>query len=211
MLVYIIGAEPTGFRGDGASPFADNSNPASGALGVQAVSPASGSSVARCEIEFSVRPSDLISDGNNNLFNKADVRWDVSRDKRVRKWKGTSGASGTSWVLHDDRDHWHSDDSHDSEEDNDPWDGNGHLYGVDSPSFRPPSTWIGYVKKLRMREWVRCMIGGGAARLGSRCSDYQYWHCYRSFQKSGGTWSESSDFDGNEIVSGDPGWGNTPP
>jgi len=124
----------------------------------------------------------------------------------------TPDASGTpAWTLYDDRGNsWASDDSHDDDEDDNPWDANGHLYGNDTPGDTPAAGTVGYVKKLRMREWVRVAIGGAPARSGTICSDYQYWHIFRSLVNHGGTWSHSADFGGNELISGDPGWGLTP-
>jgi hypothetical protein len=53
-------------------------------------------------------------------------------------------------------------------------------------------------------------LGGGAARAGLRCSDYQFWHVFRSQLQNGSTWANNAQFDGNRIRAGDPGWGSTP-
>jgi len=205
MLVYVIGAEPTNCtpaNGISGSHFPDNSQgyPSTGVFGPD---PLTGSAESRCEIEFSVVPDVLITDGNNGLFTKADIQWDVSREKRVKKWTKTAGV----WSLVDDRDTWASDDSHDTEEDNNPWDGNGHLYGNDAPTNIPGSV-EAYVKKMNMREWVRVGLGGITGRSGTVCSEYSYWHVFRSLKKNG-TWANDNTYD-NEIAPGNVFWGSTP-
>ena len=208
MLVYIIGASSSSFsptNGTSGSHFQDNSLGYS-STGLQSVNSSTGSTSSQCEIEFSVEPAILITDGNNNLFDKNEILWDVSRDKKVLKWTKTSG----TWTLVDDRGStWLSDDSHDSEEDNNPWNGNGHLYGNDVPLNTPSSNNEAYVKKLNMREWVRVGLGGTSGRNGANCSSYYAWRGFRSLAKNG-SWANSTSYDGNEIILGNQFWGSTP-
>jgi hypothetical protein len=211
VIVYIIGAEPTGYQGDGGTSYPDNDKAVT-PLGIQPCDPGTGRYSDQCQIQFTVRPLELIRDGNAGLFNMDDVEWDVSREKLARYWRREPDATGALvWNLYDDRGaSWASDDSHDQDEDNNPWDANGHLYGNDTPADTPRAAAVAYVKKLRMREWVRVNIGGGIGRNGRICSGYQYWHVFRSLVRTGGTWRHSPQFGGNEIIAGDPGWGPSP-
>src|SRR5262249_49396115 len=151
--------------------------------------------------------------GVANRFDKRDVQWDVSRDKLRREYWGVAAAGGTvTWSLvtlpNFNFESWVSDDSHDDDEDDNPWDGRGPRYGNDAPGGTPSATSVGCGKKLRMREWVRVNFGGGAGRLGTRCSDYSYWHHFRSLVKTGAVWGNSAQYGGCEIRATDPGWGS---
>jgi hypothetical protein len=190
MLVYIIGAIGQGTKHDGTS-YADNSEKGwmvstFGSTGKNGPDPTSGAYNSHIQIEFKIQPDDLLTDANANLFNKNDIKWDVSRDKRVKYWKKRKGI----WALFDDRgDIWASDDPlPDDEEDNNPWDGNGHLYGNDAPGVPGGfgdnnNAW--FVSKLNMREWVRVGLGGETGRNGDICSDYIYWRAFRSIRDGG--------------------------
>ncbi|MGB2986978.1 MAG: Ig domain-containing protein [Phycisphaerae bacterium] len=206
MLVYIIGAEKGGYspaNGTSGTHFADNSKgySSTGLLGPNA---GTGRAKSQCEIEFSVKPDALITDGNNGLFKKSHIQWDVSRDKRVMKWKKTGG----TWSLVDDRSaSWASDDNWHTEEDNNPWNGNGHLYGNDAPENIPGGVQA-YVKKLNMREWVRVGLGGTTGPNGTRCSEYYPWHAFRSLKKNP-PWVNDNTY-GNEVPTGNIFWGTVP-
>ena len=202
MVVYIIWAEPTGTKRDGTS-FPDNSYPV--LTGMYGPNSTNGAYESNIEIEFTIKPATLVPDAMTGLFDTNHIQWDVSRDKKVRYWQRISG----TWILTDDRGStWTSDDHFDDEEDNNPWDGNGHLYGTDGPS------WIGQeeglVSKLNMREWVRVGLGGTSGRNGTICSDYQYWRAFRSIILNGSSWCKDDAYD-NELEEGNAFWGSVPP
>ncbi len=202
MIVYVIGAEPTGTQRTGAS-FPDNSRPRS--TGMHGPVASTGIYTSGIEIEFTIKPSELLVDGIAGLFSTNDVQWDVSRDKKVRYWKKLSG----EWNLIDDRGiDWDSDDEWDTEEDNNPWDGNGHLYGNDAPGWQGSGE--GLVSKLNMREWVRVGLGGTSGRNGIICSDYQYWRAFRSIALGNSIWYNDGTYD-NELEEGNAFWGSVPP
>ncbi|MBI4833340.1 MAG: SEL1-like repeat protein [Planctomycetes bacterium] len=206
MLAYIIGAEPTDFsprNGTGGTHFSDNNAAWFVSTGVFGPNSTTGSYASRCEIEFTVKPDILITDGNANLFDKTQIQWDVSRNKRVKVWRKTAG----TWSVIDDRSSsWPTNDTVDTDEDNNPWDGNGHLYGNDEPSWAGSGQ--GIVDKMNMREWVRVGLGGVSGRDGVRCSDYYLWHVFRSI-KLNGIWSADNTY-GNEIALGNIFWGAIP-
>ena len=155
-------------------------------------------------MEFAIQPSELLADGNGGVFSTSEVLWDVTREKRVRYWSRT----GTAWSLIDDRGtSWSDDDRLDHEEDNNPWNGNGHLYGYDEPGWAGQND--GLVSKLNMREWVRVGLGGASARSGVRCSDYMLWHSFRGITRVNGVWANDANYE-NEIVVGNVFWGNVP-
>ena len=202
MIVYVIGAEPTGTQRTGSS-FPDNSRPRS--TGMHGPVASSGIYTSGIEIEFTIKPSELLIDGIAGLFSTNDVQWDVSRDKKVRYWEKLLG----EWDLIDDRGiDWDSDDEWDTEEDNNPWDGNGHLYGNDAPGRQGLGE--GLVSKLNMREWVRVGLGGTSGRDGIICSEYQYWRAFRSIAFSNSTWYNDGTYD-NELEEGNAFWGSVPP
>jgi len=204
MVVYIIGADPTGTKRDGTS-YADNSNPYGITTGMQGPTGSNGAYESGIQIEFTIKPASLFTDANANLFDKDDIQWDVSRDKRVKYWKRVDSV----WDLFDDRGStWASDDSYDAEEDNNPWDGNGHLYGNDAPGWVGQGNWL--VSKLNMREWVRVGLGGTTGRNGTICSDYQYWRAFRSIRDTDPNWVNDNTYD-NELKEGNSFWGSVPP
>lgn len=113
------------------------------------------------------------------------------------------------WSLVDDRGLiWESDDtSGDDEKDNNPWDGNGHLYGNDAPGSTGQGDW--FVSKLNMREWVRVALGGNSGEFGTRCSDCQYWRAFRSLRYTGSDWVNDNTYD-NELEVSNAFWGSVP-
>ena len=202
MIVYIIGAEANGTKRDGTS-FSDNSQAVS--TGMHEPTGSSGAYENNIEIEFSIKPDVLFADAVAGIFDTSYIQWDVSRDKRVRYWKRDSG----TWVLFDDRGTtWASDDSHDAEEDNNPWDGNGHIYGNDTPGWVGQGDWL--VSKLNMREWVRVGLGGVSGRNGTICSEYHYWRAFRSIRETPPVWVNENLYD-NELEDGTAFWGSVPP
>lgn len=202
MVAYVIWCDTGSFGGH----FSNNSKGFT-SPGLQTVNGSTGQTSSTCEIEFTVTPPSLIPDGNMNLFDKSEILFDVSRDKRVKKW--TKMTTLASWRLVDNRgSSWASDDSHDTEEDNNPWDGTSKLYGNDGPSNVPGAT-VGYVKKLNMREWVRVGFGGVTGRSGTICSSYLSWKCFRSLKEVNSTWSNDSMY-GNVINTGNEFWGTVP-
>ncbi len=216
MLLYIIGAQPTGFKPSGADTghFADfvcdDGRAAFVSTGNDPPAPATGNSESRCEIQFTVRPSDIVTDGNANLFDTSEVDWDVSRQKKKKKWKKVAGL-WTQLELPSQYTNWNQNDTFHGEEDTNPWDSDGHVYGRDKPTFIPGGTWTGYVKKFNMREWVRVDLGPGAdGTTGTRCSDYKLWRVFRSFKKEAGTWQIDATY-GDELAEGNLFWGTEPP
>ena len=202
MIVYIIGAEANGTKRDGTS-FSDNSQAVF--TGMHGPTGASGAYESNIEIEFSIKPNVLFADAAAGIINTNHIQWDVSRDKRVRYWKRDSG----TWILFDDRGStWSSDDSHDAEEDNNPWDGNGHIYGNDTPAWDGQGDWL--VSKLNMREWVRVGLGGVSGRNGTICSEYHYWRAFRSIRETPPLWVNDNLYD-NELEDGTAFWGSVPP
>ena len=202
MMVYIIGAEANGTKRDGTS-FSDNSQAV--LTGMHGPTGASGAYESNIEIEFSIKPNVLFADAAAGIFDTNHIQWDVSRDKRVRYWKRDSG----TWILFDDRGStWSSDDSHDAEEDNNPWDGNGHIYGNDTPAWDGQGDWL--VSKLNMREWVRVGLGGVSGRNGTICSEYHYWRAFRSIRETPPLWVNDNLYD-NELEDGTAFWGSVPP
>jgi len=229
MNVYVIGADPTGFQGDGGSHNSDNSidprtrNKANmGSLGV-GFSEINGTHSGACEIQFTIQPPELITDGNAKLFNTAEIKWDVGREKQVIAWHAKEVKDGIfsspriEWTEEpgSNTSTWTSDDADDLDEDNNPWDGNipGRVYGNDWPFVVLNSDVIGFVKRLNMREFVTVQIGGGSGKLGRngpRVSDYKFWHYSCSIIKSGDKWVKAPQFDGNEIKEGNPAFPSKP-
>jgi hypothetical protein len=85
---------------------------------------------------------------------------------------------------------------------------NGHLYANDWPTNVPGNV-DAYVRKMNMREWVRVGLGGISGRNGTLCSEYSYWHVFRSLKKNG-NWTNDNTC-GNEIPPGNVFWGTIPP
>lgn|GEM_PF-2319167 len=206
-IVYIIGAQSTGYEpADGQSStnrFADNSQGFT-STGVIGAPDGDGIWRNRCEIEFTIKPDVLLTDGNDDIIAKSKVNWDVSRDKRTKYWKNIGG----TWSITEDHSaSWESDDGGQGDEDNNPWDGNGHVYGTDQPGIN--GTGDARVQKMNMREWVRVGLDSTTGPNGTICSDYYYWHTFVSIRKNGANWELDNTYD-NEIPSGNSYWGNIP-
>ena len=210
MIVYVIGAQPTGFspeNGTLGNHYDDNETswPDLSPLPIPQNKtgiwgPWEGYGMlhhSRCEIEFTVEPSALVTDRNGGLFDASAISWDVSREKKF------------GWLLEDSQgwrtqhqldQQWISDDTTSQGEDNNPWNGNGHLYSSDAPLCLlnpPPSNIIGSFTLWLMREFVNCTLSGGA---GGRCSDYKNWHCRRCVVRSGSDWiNDNTTYGTNEI------------
>jgi len=204
-IIYIVGAQQSGYKpadGQSGTHFTDNSQGYT-STGVMARD-GSGHWHNQCEIEFTIKPDALLSDGNSNIIDKNKVNWDVSRHKRAKYWQKNGG----TWSISDDRSaSWESDDGGDDEEDNNPWNGNGHLYGNDAPYIGEVGE--AWVQKLNMREWTRVGFGSTSGRDGTICSDYYYWHSFVSIKKNGANWERDNTYD-NEIPPGNTYWGNVP-
>jgi hypothetical protein len=206
MITYAVGAVATGIRTSGAS-YPDNATPQS--LGLHGPNSTSGTYSSGIEIEFIIKPDALVADANGKIFDTAGIQWDVSRDKQFKRWRRTGG----SWSLYDDGSTaWVSDDTlGDSDEDNNPWDGKGHLYGTDAPGISNlGNTYDWWVVKLNMREWVRVGLGGTTGRAGVICSGYSYWRAFRSVRNNGSAWINDNSYD-NVLTSGNDFWGSEPP
>jgi hypothetical protein len=221
IVIYIIGAKPTGFQGDSGTHFSDNSitaaannkgSPNKLGVGLDAANSTIGGA---CEIEFTILPAELLTDGNNNVFDTTEIKWDVTREKKVEAWFAKPAPTGMVWTKETKPDlnisNWKDDDDSSTDEDNDPWGagGGGHLYGNDWPFVQTTSDAVGYVIRMQMREWVRVAIGGGSGNVPTsagtpRCSDYQLWHFFGEIQKVNGSWTMTSSFGGNEITVGNP-------
>jgi hypothetical protein len=177
----------------------------------------------------------MIADGVNNLFDTSMIKFDVRRDKRSYYWFSSDG----QFYVEDDYpfhqpDTWFSDDTtgHD-EEDNDPWHSNleGHLYGADYPGFQAEwytdflwgGPWDGGAQKLNMKEWVRCVLGGGEAETiqtltmsgafadGTLASDAYTWHSFACVVSNATGFARCpSNNCENEITTGNIFWGMTP-
>jgi hypothetical protein len=206
-LVYVLGAEPTGYsptNGTSGAHFPDNER-GYATTGLLPVDQETGRAEGRCEIQFTIRPDAMVADANNGVFAASDIRWDVSRDKQRKRWR----KSGTIWSLVDNLEQWTSDDTlGDTEEDNNPWNGNGHLYGNDSPDWYELNA-DAWVRKLNMREWVRVQLGNPNPPSWLMCSDYYYWHVFQSIARQNGIWVNESTY-GNEIPPGNVFWGEVP-
>jgi hypothetical protein len=207
-LVYVLGAEPTDYsptNGTSGAHFPDNERGyATTGLSPPPVDPATGRAEGRCEIQFTIRPDALVTDANNGIFATSDIQWDVSREQQRTTWRKNGGI----WTLADSEETWISDDDPTSnDEDNNPWNSNGHIYGNDIPWYYDQNV-EAWVKKLNMREWVRVGLGGVSATDGTICSDYSHWHWFRSVTK-GVNWAEDPTY-GNEIPPGNVFWGATP-
>jgi hypothetical protein len=211
MITYVIGAEPTGTKRDGTSS-KNNSLANSIPLytGMHGPIGANGWYQSVIEIEFSIKPSDLFKDGVGSLFEKKDIQWDVTREKKTKYWMRVSG----TWLLDIGGslsgifDEWADDDISNTEEDNDPWDGEGYIYATDVPGWEGQGDWL--VSKLNMRESVRVGLGGTSGENGTKCSDYQYWHAFRSIRQSPPVWVNDQTY-GNELENGTVFWGSVPP
>ncbi len=207
MLVYIIGATPSGYspaNGQAGNHFADNEKGYPNGTGVFKVwNAANGTWHHYCEVEFAVKPDVLVTDANGKIFKKSEIKWDVSRERRTMFWRHTAAG----WAITESSTGWVNDDSHDGEEDNNPWNGNGHLYGNDGPGGTPPGD--AHVFKDNMREWARVGLGAAASSHGDRCSEYKPWRCFGSVKKVGAAWQKDNTYD-NEIPPGHAFWGNTP-
>jgi len=213
ILAYVIGAEHTGFSPSpgqmNGNHFEDNDKGYPN-FGTGLFGPDGPSVISRCEIQFTVRPDQFISDGNDGVFNKEKVQWDVTRKKRRKWWKRESG----QWTLAvTTSGSWEDDDGPptlDGEEDLNPWkDGTGHLYGNDQISVNAGIGSDGRIAKWNMREWVRVGFGGAPGRNGEACSDYFDWRCFRAFHQVDGDWVTLGEYE-NEIVAGHDFWGTEP-
>jgi hypothetical protein len=112
------------------------------------------------------------------------------------------------WHLGENATDWATDATADgSEKDNIPWDGNGHVYGNDAPSF-DLAGFQKVVKKMNMREWVRIGIGQPATD-GETASDYRLWHVFRAIKQQGNNAVDDADFE-NEVKTGNVFWGTVP-
>jgi len=210
MIAYVIGASKGGYspaNGTAGAHFADNEK-GFASTGIFGPDPGTGEFYSQCEIEFDVEPAVLVTDANNNLFDKDHFKWDVSREKRVKMWVHTGGA----WsLLQNDSATWLSDDvlGH-GEEDLNPWNGNGHLYGNDRPGATPAPADDGLVRKLNMREFVKVDLGPGATTgSGPICSVYHPWHVFRAVKETAGVWASDPAYE-NEIPPGNIFWGIEP-
>ena len=86
---------------------------------------------------------------------------------------------------------WTSDDAASTDEDNNPWDANGHVYGTDNIEATPLTTDEAFILKFNFREYVNI--------LGVMASDYMDWRNFRSIAKNGaGVWGEETTY-GNVI------------
>ncbi|MBM4030551.1 MAG: hypothetical protein FJ291_02060 [Planctomycetes bacterium] len=219
MLVYIIGAQPTGYspeNGELGEEFPDNSRNAGTSTGVFATWDAN-TPVARhyCQIQFTVQPPELIADGDQWLFDRRQIQWDVTREMRRIQWDKLAGGDWSIleyWSLITE---WRPDDDpfyKDGDNDNEPWgpNGNGHLYAVDMPGLRGTVGEVeAMVQKHNMREWVRVSLDWASGREGVRCSDYSFWHSSLSIEKDGETWKWDPTYQ-NKIPPQHDFWGTTP-
>lgn len=200
VLVYVIGAEPTGFSPPGGH-FADN-EAGYDTTGVFGPTSQSSYTESRCEIQFGVRPLAFVTDGNGGLFPKSGITWDVTREKQVRiavkdaqgQWAYVPGSwdSGTTW---------HPDDSDAYDEDNDPWNSaQAHVYGSDRPHFGiEDASVVAVLSRWNMREWVRVTL---PQQEQQRCSQYHWWHCDRGVKLGTYGWESDNSFSANEIAVG---------
>jgi hypothetical protein len=153
MIVYVIGAEPTGSKRDGTS-YQDNAKPRQ--TGLHGPTGDTGAFSSEIEIEFSIKPNELWVDGQAGLFKLNHISWDVSRDRQLRHWY----YENDDWHFIDESNAWVSDDEEFMDEDNFPWDGHGHLYGTDAPRAQPLPSVSKFVIKWNMREGFRRGLGG---------------------------------------------------
>ncbi len=208
MLTYIIGSEYTDIqRLMGEESFEDDEMAyKADPVGMIDPNPATGVFESNIQIQFTVRPDSLITDGNAGLFNINDIKWDVSRYAYFYLWLHNSGV----WTIEDDSGgQWISDDSVHDDEDNNPWNGNGHLYANDSPGTKQEAAADWVVMKANMKEWVRVGLGGTLGENGSLCSEYVDWRAFRSVRKVNDVWHNDNTYD-NELVEGNLFWGNVP-
>lgn len=206
MIVYVIGADPTGFsppNGISGTHFTDNEMGYT-STGIFGPDPTDGAYESKCEIQFTIKPDELVTDANNELFDTSEIKWDVSRERQELVWIKYSSI----WIIDPDNQStdWVSDDKYDVEEDNNPWNGNGHLYGNDKPEWEGIGDAV--VDKMNMREWIRVGLSGISGRDGERCSEYKFWHVFRSIKKNT-IWLEDNTYE-NEIAENNIFWGNTP-
>ncbi len=213
MRVYVVGAEPTGYspeNGQSGDHFPDNSNGFPGAsTGLAGPGPQGGNFASFVEIEFTVQPPELVSDVMAGDLSESEIQFDVSREARIRFWLKKNGL--WSEIFYPEKGSalaWTSDDSNSGDEDNNPFDGNGHIYGTDTPGWGGSAE--GYVIKFNMREFVRVGFGGQSGEGQPRCSDYSFWRSFRSVERSGPDNAMGPSVYGNEIPPNNLFWGAVP-
>lgn len=222
-IVYVLGANPTNFRNkdswsdDNKAEFVKNKKVGTGyelSLGVHPPAATSGGHLDTCEIQFTVVPPELLTDAQNDLFDKGFIHWRVTREAAETIWVQMPDGSGTlSWKERKAPSKyfvpaWTVDDDHTLDSDDDPWK-TGHLYGTDAPGddnlekdddaptptpgqAPKASGWQGYFAQRRFREFVVVGFGQADSSLADmqRCSDYQYWHQVRRLAKTNGRWAQ---------------------
>lgn len=205
LIVYFVGAIPTGVTRLGEYSLDNARRDELLPLGILGPRSSDGLFSTGIEIEFTIAPQELIRDASDGIFDKSQIDWDVSRDKKAHFWIREFGA----WRLEsgDRGSVWEPDDDYDDEEDNNPWNGHGRLYASDNPFGLGLGDW--FVKKLNMREFVKVGFAGASGRNGSICSEYQYWHAFRSIRLDVGGWVADDTYD-NELEEGNRFWGSEP-
>ena len=213
MNTYVIGAEPTEFRATDKSfdNFDVRTSWDPNTLGLHYFSENDYASQL-CEIEFAIKPNVLYTDAVAGLFDKEQIKWDVTRDKKRLVYI----FDGSTWrITSDSLLDWESDDSPTNvieNKDNIPWDGEGFIYGKDGPGlmFLEKNSRLGVIQKLNMREWVRVGLGGtDPYTSGIKCSSYKLWHAFLVLRKVDGKWQIFPDFE-TEIKEGNIFWGKVP-
>lgn len=187
---------------------------------------------------FTVAPPELITDGDAELFEQSDFKWDVKRDARPLRLQLPSDTGVWEPLIASGPgpNGWSNDDRTENDDDVNPWDqrraserppgapitcpGGGHLYDMDWPgnSNQPPDeNIIGILAYDNFRQFVHVGIGAGA-NPGVLCSDFFYWHSCWVVDKVTGTWRETPngvpDPNNTYLNETSPGlalWGPLPP
>jgi hypothetical protein len=222
VVLYVLGVEHTDFRGDNGGTFHDDNLATVTRKGV--VLHLKGRRTGReipaddfvdysdwCESQFTVKPPELISDGNAGLFKKDPIKWFVHQEMKLRSWVRVLQGMDAPWVNAAWVSQWTDD--NDANKMLDPWNaGGGHLYSNDGPGLassgvRHPE-WVQIVQKMRFRQWVKVTVDGGQEWF--QFPTPFVWHDFRSLKRNGSGWVEVPDFDGNELARGDKAWGASP-
>jgi hypothetical protein len=213
VVIYAIDALQTGFKGDGGAKFSPDNLPLFTAktAGRRLPDPKNTQYLDLCESQFTVRPPEFIADGENGVFQKAQVRFQVHREIDGRTWFKILKEDGTEsdWISSAKVGSGWRDDNPSTDDVNrilEPWPASGHLYANDGPGSLggPAFTLTQKIVQIEnFRQWVLVSLDGSDPAHGIQISQVFFWHHFRSLARSGGSpWREEPTFGGNELLSG---------